>query len=70
MFYLCFYDFHSKQNKFVHSFLGESTAHQSCFWYYPTFSDLKNESQINIPDIHRPSVKLVLIFESNLQIEF
>ena len=30
----------NKTNSFVH-FLGESTAGQSCFWFYLTFSFLK-----------------------------
>ena len=33
-----FFTLHGKQIKFVRSFLGESTARQSAFWFYLTFS--------------------------------
>ena len=37
-FFLFFFAIHGKQNKFVHSFLGESTARPNCFLFYLTFS--------------------------------
>ena len=38
MFCLLFHAFHIKQIKFFVRFLGESTARQSCFQFYLTFS--------------------------------
>ena len=49
--FVCFFAFHSKQNKFVHSFLGESMERPNCFKFYLTFSSKPQNARdiANIP---------------------
>ena len=38
--FVCFFAFHSKQNKFVRSFFGRIYGASICFWFYLTFKNI------------------------------
>ena len=62
----------NKSNLFVRSFLGESMARQSCFWFYLTFSrshDLEVGLYLNLMDDNHLGVHTVILRQARLCIK-